>query len=80
MSKISFDKIIQYKNLILLIIGITVFISLLFTDPLGYFTERAHQRAKIENQIAIERAETEKQISIIKAQTEAELKKINAEN
>ena len=66
----------QYKNLISVVIGISVFFLLLLLDPIGFYIERSHQRAKIENQIAIEKAEVDKKIAIIKAQTEAELKRI----
>lgn len=70
------QKIKQYKNLILLAAIVVLVITLIACDPLGYFAKRAHDRAAIQNQIAIEKAEADKQIAIIKAQTEAALVKI----
>ena len=49
-------------------------------SPLGFCAQRNHERAAIQNQMAIERAETEQQIAIIRAQTEAELAKIQYGN
>ena len=66
----------QYKNLILVAVAIILIIGLIAADPLGFVTERRHQRAMTLNQIAVEKAEAEKQIAIIKAQTEAELERI----
>ena len=69
-------KIKQYKNLIL-VVGIALLLAVLIAvDPLGFCTKRSHDRAAIQNQIAIEKAETEKEIAIIKAQTDYELKRI----
>ena len=70
------EKIKQYKNLILLGLAIILFVGLIAADPLGFVTERRHQRAMIQNQIAVEKAEAEKQIAIIRAQTDAELERI----
>ena len=70
------DKIKQYRNLIILIVAVAIATLLLACDPLGYFAQRAHDRAAVYNQIAVEKAETNKQIAIINAQTEAELKRI----
>lgn len=73
------EKIKQYRNLILLSIMVLVIGILLFSDPVGFFTGRAHYKAQIQNQIAVEKAETEKQIAIIKAETEAEERRIRGE-
>ena len=70
------EKIKQYRNLIILIAAVAIATLLLACDPLGYFAQRAHDRAAVYNQIAVEKAETNKQIAIINAQTEAELKRI----
>ncbi len=70
------QKIKQYKNLIL-VVGITLLLVVLIAvDPLGFYAKRSHDRAAIQNQIAIEKAEAEKEIAIIKAQTDYELKRI----
>ena len=69
-------KLKQYKNLILLAALAVFFIALLAGDPLGFFAQRAHERAAIHNQMAVEKAEAEQQIAIIQAQTEAELRRI----
>ncbi len=70
------QKIKQYKNLIL-VVGIAfLLVVLIAADPLGFCTKRSHDRAAIQNQIAIEKAEAEKEIAIIKAQTDYELKQI----
>ena len=66
----------QYKNLILLVIAVILVIALIAADPLGFCTQRAHDRAAIRNQMEIEKAQTEREIAIIKAQTEAELLRI----
>ena len=66
----------QYKNLILLVIAVLLVIALIAADPLGFCTQRAHDRAAIRNQMEIEKAQTEREIAIIKAQTEAELLRI----
>ena len=66
----------QYKNLILVAALAVIFIALLCGDPLGFFARRAHERAAIHNQMAIEKAEAEKEIALIQAQTEAELRRI----
>lgn len=66
----------QYKNLILLVTAILLVIALIAADPLGFCTQRAHDRAAIRNQMEIEKAQTEREIAIIKAQTEAELLRI----
>lgn len=70
------DKIKQYKNLIVLVMGLILVIVITAADPLGFFAERRHQRAAIRNQIAIEKAETEKQIALIKAEKDAGLLRI----
>jgi Tfp pilus assembly protein PilX len=70
------QKIKQYKNLLLVALAIILVVGLIAADPLGFVTERRHQRAVIQNQIAVEKAEAEKQIAIIKAQTDAELERI----
>lgn len=70
------DKLKQYKNLILLAIAVVLVIGIIAADPLGFVTERRHQRAIIQNEIAVEKAETEKRIAIIKAETDAELERI----
>ena len=70
------EKLKQYKNLILLAAVALLLIGIIAGDPLGYVTERRHQREIIRNQIAIEKAEVEKQIAIIRAETEAELRRI----
>ena len=70
------EKIKQYKNLILLVTAVVLVIVILAIDPVGFFVERAHQRALIQNQIAIEKAETEKRIAIIQAEADAELVRI----
>lgn len=70
------QKIKQYKNLILVVLAIILLVGLVAADPLGFVTERRHQRAMIQNQIAVEKAEAEKQIAIIRAQTDAELERI----
>ena len=74
------EKIKQFKNLILLVIGISLFCLILTLDPLGYFAVCRQYRAVILNQIAIAQAETDKRIAIIQAETEAELLKIKKEN
>lgn len=66
----------QYKNLILLVIAVLLVIALIAADPLGFCTQRVHDRAAIRNQMEIEKAQTEREIAIIKAQTEAELLRI----
>ena len=70
------EKVKQYKNLILIAVAILLIIGIITSDPLGYVAERRHQRALIQNQIAVEKAEAEKQIAIIRAQTDAELERI----
>ena len=70
------EKIKQYKNLILLAIAVILVIGIIAADPIGLLTERRHQRAIIQNEIAVEKAETEKRIAIIKAETDAELERI----
>lgn len=70
------QKIKQYKNLILLAVAVILLVTLIASDPLGFCAKRAHDRAAIRNQMAIEKAEADKQIAIIKAQTDAELKRI----
>ena len=73
------EKIKQDKNLILVMAAVILAVTVLAADPLGFGAKRAHDRAAIHNQIAIERAEAEKQIAIIKAETDAELKRIAGE-
>lgn len=68
----------QFKNLILLTTGIIIFLTVLYSDPLGYFVARAKYKSQIMNEIAIARAETEKRIALIKAETEAELLRLRA--
>jgi len=70
------DKLKQYKNLILLVAAFLLVIGIIAADPLGFVTERRHQRSVIRNEIAIEKAEAEKRIAIIKAETDAELARI----
>lgn len=70
------EKAKQYRNLILVAALAVFFIALLASDPLGFCTKRAHDRAAVRNQMAIEKAEADQQIAIIKAQTDAELKRI----
>ena len=70
------QKLKRYKNLILLLTSLLLRIALIASDPLGFCAQRAHDRAAIQNQIAIEKAEAEQRIAIIKARTEAELKRI----
>ncbi len=70
----------QYKNLILLVTATLLVIALIAADPLGFCTQRAHDRAAIRNQMKIEKAQTEREIAIIKAQTEAELLRISTKN
>ena len=72
------QKIKQYKNLILLAAAVILVVTLIASDPLGFCAQRAHDRAAIQNQMAIEKAEAEQQIAIIKARTEAELKRIDS--
>ena len=72
------QKIKQYKNLILLAVAVILLICLIVSDPLGFCAQRAHDRAAIQNQMAIEKAEAEQQIAIIKARTEAQLKLIES--
>lgn len=76
MGQVMIQKIKQYKNLILVALAVILVVGLIAADPLGFVTERRHQRAMIQNQIAVEKAEAEKQIAIIKAQTDAELERI----
>ena len=71
------EKVKQYKNLILLAVAVLLVIGIIAADPLGFCAQRAHDRAAIHNQMAIEKAEAEKQIAIIKAQTDAELERIS---
>ena len=66
----------QYKNLILLVIGIILLAALIVSDPLCFCAKRYQERSAIYNQIAIEKAETERQIAIIEAQKNAEIKRI----
>lgn len=70
------EKMKQYKNLILLSLAVILLTALIASDPLGFCTQRAHNRAAIRNQMAIEKAEADQRIAIIKAQTDAELKRI----
>ena len=70
------EKLKQYKNLILLVLAVVFMIILIAADPLGFCAKRAHERAAIRNEMAIEKAEAERQIAIIKAQTDAELERI----
>ncbi len=70
------QKIKQYKNLILVVGVALLLVVLIAADPLGFCAKRSHDRAAIQNQIAIEKAEAEKEIAIIKAQTDYELKQI----
>ena len=70
-------KLKQYKNLILLVLAVVFIIILIASDPLGFCTKRAHERAAIQNEMAIEKAEADRQIAIIKAQTDAELERIS---
>ena len=76
MGQVMIQKIKQYKNLLLVALAVILVVGLIAADPLGFVTERRHQRAMIQNQIAVEKAEAEKQIAIIKAQTDAELESI----
>ena len=66
----------QYKNLILLVIGVILIVTLIASDPLGYCARRSYERAAIRNQMAIERAETEYQIAVIEAKRNAVIKRI----
>ena len=70
------EKVKQYKNLILLAVAVLLVIGIIAADPLGFCAQRAHDRAAVYNQIAIEKAEAQKQIAIIQAQMDAELKRI----
>ena len=70
------EKAKQYKNLILLVIAVFFLIVLIAADPLGFCAKRAHDRAAIYNQMAVEKAEAEKEIAVIQARTEAELERI----
>ena len=70
------QKITQYKNLVLVVAAVILTVTFIASDPLGFCARRAHERAAIHNQMAIEKAEAEKQIAIIKAQTDAELKRL----
>ena len=72
------NKVIQFKNLILLMCAICIVLALLLSDPLGYCAARRQYRANIENQIAIAHAETQQRIAIIQAETEAALLRIKA--
>lgn len=72
------NKIIQFKNLELIIAGVLVLWAIILADPLGYCSARRQYRANIENQIAIARAETQHKIAVIKAQIEAELLRIKS--
>ena len=69
-------KLKQYKNLILVIIAAVFLIVLIAADPLGFCAKRAHERATIHNQMAVEEAEAQMQIAIIMARTEAQLERI----
>ena len=66
----------QYKNLIFLVLGILFLLILFFSDPLGFYAQRAHDRAVIYNKMKIEEAQTAKYIAIIKAEADAELERI----
>ena len=70
------EKAKQYKNLILLILVVIFLVVLVASDPLGFCAKRAHDRAAIYNQMAVEKAEAEKEIAVIQARTEAELERI----
>ncbi len=70
----------QYKNLILLVTAVILVALLIAADPLGFCTQRAHDRAAIRNQMEIEKAQTEREIAIIQAQTEAEVLRISTKN
>ena len=70
------EKAKQYKNLILLILAALFLVVLVASDPLGFCAKRAHDRAAIYNQMAVEKAEAEKEIAVIQARTEAELERI----
>ena len=71
------EKLKQYKNLMLVVLAVVFLIILIAADPLGFCAKRAHERAAIRNEMAIEKAEAERQIAIIKAQTDAELERIS---
>lgn len=71
-----YQKIKQYKNLILLALAALFLTILVAADPLGYCTRRAQEREAIRNEMAIEKAEAEKKIAITRAQTDAELERI----
>ena len=71
------ERLKQYKNLILLVLAVVFIIILIAADPLGFCAKRAHERAVIRNEMAIEKAEADRQIAIIKAQTDAELERIS---
>ena len=71
------ERLKQYKNLILLVLAAVFILILIVADPLGFCAKRAHERAAIRNEMAIEKAEAERQIAIIRAQTDAELERIS---
>ena len=71
------EKLKQYKNLMLVVLAVVFLIILIAADPLGFCAKRAHERAAIRNEMAIEKAEADRQIAIIKAQTDAELERIS---
>lgn len=66
----------QYKNLILLVAVVILFLIMIVSDPLGFCAKRAHDRAAIYNQIAIEKAEADRQVAIIHAERDAQLERI----
>ena len=70
------EKLKQYKNLILLVLAVVFLIILIAADPLGFCAKRAHERAAIRNEMAIEKAEAEKKTAMIKSQTVAQLERI----
>ena len=45
-----FEKIKQFKNLIMLVV---LFLLLIWCDPLLFFSKKAHERAMIHNQMQI---------------------------
>ncbi len=67
----------QYRNLIMVVLGVILVICVIAADPLGIIVKRQQERAQIRNQIAIEEAETAKQIALIQAEQEAELIRIH---
>ena len=70
------QKIKQFKNLILLVLGIALLAALIASDPLCFIAKRSQERAAIYNQMAIEKAEAERQIAVIEAEKKAQIRAI----